>query len=38
MIVVSQENEKVRLKLYKSAVVKTPVVVKTVEPKPEWEN
>jgi len=43
MIVVSQENEKVRLKPYKSAVVKTPVVVKTVEPipegpKPEWES
>ena len=43
MIVVSQENEKVRLKPYKSAVVKSPVVVKTVEsipegPKPEWES
>ena len=35
MIVVSQENEEVRLKPYKSVVVKTPVDVKTVEPKPE---
>ena len=35
MTVISQENEEVRLKPYKSVVVKTPVVVKTVEPKPE---
>ena len=43
MIVISQENEEVRLKPYTSVAVKTPVVVKTVEPKPEgpkpeWES
>jgi hypothetical protein len=37
MIVVSQENEKVRLKPYKSAVVKT-VELKPEAPKPEWES
>ena len=37
MVVISQENEEVRLKPYTSAIVK-PVIVKADLPKPEWES